>query len=273
MGWRKEYLDVILVPGGLLVLLCYHVFLVYRCVKFPEKTVIGYENHNKRAWVERMMQVDAKERGLAFSVMGSNISAATFLASTSLTLGSLIGTWVGSSTRNMFISHITYGSTSASIISVKYISLLACFLASFAAFVQSVRHYVHANLLLSMPNTDVPISFVEKDVIRGNLFWCIGLRGLYFATSLLLWIFGPIPMFLASVVTVAVLHILDTNSTPLHQFKASQQHNNLVRKMEEEITLVATRVGEHLRRKSPNGSSTIDVVTHQHPQSTNLSTL
>ncbi|CAM8894034.1 unnamed protein product [Rhodiola kirilowii] len=268
MAWRKEYLDAILVPIGLLIMFCYHVFLFYRCVKLPETTVIGYENHSKKAWVASMMQVDAKERGLAFSVMSSKISAATFLASTSLTLGSLIGTWVGSSTSNMFISHITYGSTSSSIISVKYISLLTCFLASFASFVQSVSHFVHANLLLSMVNTDVPVSFVEKALIRGNVFWCIGLRCLYLAMTLLLWIFGPIPMFLASVLTVVILNILDTNSTPLHQFKLSRGRD-LIRKMEEEISVVGGRLDEHMRNKGLNGSRSIQVVTHQHQNGDN----
>lgn len=48
-------------------------------------------------------QIEAKERGQAVAVMGANISAATSLASISLVLCSLIGTWIGSSNHNNLI--------------------------------------------------------------------------------------------------------------------------------------------------------------------------
>lgn len=53
----NEYLDVLLVPIGLLLMFGYHLFLLYRYLKCPQTTTIGYENHNKRAWVARMLQV------------------------------------------------------------------------------------------------------------------------------------------------------------------------------------------------------------------------
>lgn len=55
--WRKENLDIVLVPVSLLIMFGYHLFLLYRYLRLPKTTVIGYENYNKRAWVERMMQV------------------------------------------------------------------------------------------------------------------------------------------------------------------------------------------------------------------------
>lgn len=55
--WRKENLDIVLVPVSLLIMFGYHLFLLYRYLRLPKSTVIGYENYNKRAWVERMMQV------------------------------------------------------------------------------------------------------------------------------------------------------------------------------------------------------------------------
>lgn len=50
-------MDVILVPTSLVVMFGYHLFLLYRILRRPETTVVGYENHNKMEWVERMMQV------------------------------------------------------------------------------------------------------------------------------------------------------------------------------------------------------------------------
>lgn len=48
-----------------------------------------------------------------------------------------------------------------------------------------------------MPNSDVPVEYVQMALIRGSAFWSVGLRAIYFATTLLLWIFGPIPMFVS----------------------------------------------------------------------------
>ncbi|XP_044473206.1 uncharacterized protein LOC123201700 [Mangifera indica] len=260
MVWRKEYLDVALVPSGLLIMVCYHLYLLYRCLKFPEKTVIGYENHCRKAWVEKMVQIEATDRGFALGVINGTISASTFLASTSLALSSLIGAWNGSSSNNIFTNILIYGDTSSSIVTIKYISLNICFLLAFVCFLQCVRCFVHANFLISMPNTDIPVTYAQKAVIRGSIFWSIGLRAIYFATTSLMWIFGPIPMLAASVIMVIVLHILDSNSNPLHPFEPAKNPNPFKR-IGEEVTTVA-RVLELHEMVPGNGSNTPDMISN-----------
>lgn len=56
MVWKKEYLDVVLVPSGLLIMSGYHLYLLYTYLQYPHATVIGCENHCKKAWVERMLE-------------------------------------------------------------------------------------------------------------------------------------------------------------------------------------------------------------------------
>ncbi|XP_077228006.1 uncharacterized protein LOC143861007 [Tasmannia lanceolata] len=219
MELQKEYLDMILVPSGLIIMFGYHLLLLYKVLRYPHTTVIGYENHNKRAWVERMLQGAPSDTALALQVISTNISAATYLASLSITLSSLIGTWVGSSSSKAIMNSVIYGDTSASTSSVKYITLLSFFLVAFTSFVQSTRYYLHANFLMSTLDSDIPLSYVQSAVIRGSNFWSLGLRALYFATTLLLWVFGPIPMFICSLSMVMALHFLDSNSTPLHKFQ------------------------------------------------------
>ncbi|XP_027155037.1 uncharacterized protein LOC113759397 [Coffea eugenioides] len=220
MIFRKEYLDLVLVPCGLFIMFAYHLFLLYRCLKRPHTTVIGFENNDKKAWVEKVMQVENKDVKTALDVLSANVSAATFLASVSLTLSSLIGAWIANNS-NIFQSELIYGDTRQATMSIKFISLLICFLLAFACFVQSSRCFIHANYLISTPDTDIPIKYVESAVIRGGDFWSLGLRALYFATTLLLWFFGPIPMFATSVSMVCLLHHLDTNKTPLHQYSSA----------------------------------------------------
>ncbi|GMY37447.1 hypothetical protein FCV25MIE_32690 [Fagus crenata] len=211
MAFQKEYLDLVLVPSGLLIMLAYHLFLLYRYIKLPHTTVMGFENNDKIAWI------DKRDVGTALSVISTNTSAATFLASVSLTLCSLIGAWIANSSTNFLQSELIFGDTGPSTMSIKYISLLTCFLLAFSCFVQSARSFVHANYLISTPDSDIPVNYVEMAVIRGSDFWSLGLRALYFALDFLLWFFGPIPMFVCSIVMVIVLHYLDTNTTLLHK--------------------------------------------------------
>ncbi|XP_027338138.1 uncharacterized protein LOC113852082 [Abrus precatorius] len=234
MKFHKEYLDLILVPSGLLVMFAYHLVLLYKYINQPHTTVMGFENNDKRIWVERIMQVDKRDVGTALSVIQSNTTAATFLASVSLTLCSLIGAWIANSSNIFFQSQLIYGDTRPTTISIKYICLLTCFLLAFSCFVQAARHLVHANYLISTPDSFIPLSSVEIAVIRGGDFWSLGLRALYFALNLLLWFFGPIPMFICSVAMVMILQYLDSNSRPLHsngsqggQFQMGKRNYNV----------------------------------------------
>ncbi|KAL7585846.1 hypothetical protein Lser_V15G45373 [Lactuca serriola] len=216
--WKEEHLDIILVPSGFLIMCVYHLFLFYRYLKHPETTAIGYENHNKKAWVEKMLLIDTKDRGFVVAVLNSHLSASTSLCSISLVLCSLIGALLGNSSNNFLTSTFIFGDTSKSTSSIKYIGILSCFLLAFACFVQTTRHFVHASFLISMPTGSVPVLCIQKSVIRGNNFWTVGLRALYFAITLLLWIFGPIPMCVGSVATVIVLHFLDVNKAPMIEY-------------------------------------------------------
>ncbi|XP_068496856.1 uncharacterized protein [Phaseolus vulgaris] len=230
MKFHKEYLDLILVPSGLLIMFSYHLFLLYKYINQTHTTVMGFENNDKRIWVERIMQANKRDVSTALSVIQSNTTAATFLASVSLTLGSLIGAWIANSSNIFFQSQLIYGDTRPTAITVKYICLLTCFLLAFSCFVQSARHFVHANYLISTPDSFVPVSSVEIAVIRGGDFWSLGLRALYFALDLLLWFFGPIPMFICSVAMVLVLNYLDSNSRPLHPNVSQGRHFQMAKR-------------------------------------------
>ncbi|KAI3434132.1 uncharacterized protein J3R85_006937 [Psidium guajava] len=224
MGFEKRDLDVVLVPSGLLIMFVYHLQLLYRYLHQPHTTSMGFENFNKLFWVRANMKGQDRNVGTCLQVISSNTSAATFLASVSLTLCSLIGAWISNTNNNFFVSDLVFGDTRSTTLAIKYISLLICFLLAFSCFIQSARHFVHANYLISTPSPSVPTRSVEVAVIRGCDFWSVGLRALYFALNLLLWFFGPIPMFACSVFMVLFLHYLDSNTTPLieHEFDGRQ---------------------------------------------------
>ncbi|KAL8195475.1 hypothetical protein R6Q57_025878 [Mikania cordata] len=241
--WKEEYLDLILVPSGFWIMCTYHLFLLHRYLKHPQLTAIGYENNNKNAWVKKMLLIEPKDRGFAVSVLSGQLIASTSLSTISLVLCSLIGAVIGNSSGNYLTDMFIYGDTSKSTTSIKYIMLLLFFLLAFACFVQTSRHFVHAGFLISMATDDVPVECIQKAMIRGGNFWAVGLRALYFATTLLLWIFGPIPMFVGAVATVMILHFLDTNKEPMIVYRTNKNGADggrfLKRTVQEVTTVVA----------------------------------
>lgn len=190
-------------------------------------------------------QLDVNDRGTSVGVISTNISAASTLSSVSLVLSSLIGAWIGSSKeKNIFISSIIYGDSSSAIVSIKYVALLTCFLVSFASFIQTTRNYALATFLISIPSCNIPVSYVEKPIIKANHFHTVGMRALYTAGTFIMWIFGPIPMFVSAVSLVAILHILDRNQTPPYQFHQHSNHTHL-NKIGEELVSVNRGLRHH----------------------------
>lgn len=52
-----EELDYVLVPVGMLVLLMYHVWLLYTIIRQPSSTVIGLNAQTRYQWILFMMSV------------------------------------------------------------------------------------------------------------------------------------------------------------------------------------------------------------------------
>ncbi|GAY53362.1 hypothetical protein CUMW_148750 [Citrus unshiu] len=80
MGNQLQLLDYVLVPSGMLIMVTYHLWLLYQTVKHPTKTVISINAINRHFWTLR-----------------NNIMGSTLLASTALTLSSLIAVLMTSS--------------------------------------------------------------------------------------------------------------------------------------------------------------------------------
>ncbi|PHT30240.1 hypothetical protein CQW23_30169 [Capsicum baccatum] len=74
---------------------------------------------------------DKKNIDAALNVLESNLNGATFLASISLSLSFLIGAWMANN--SVFSSELIYGDTRLETISIKFISLLLCFMLHFLA--------------------------------------------------------------------------------------------------------------------------------------------
>ncbi|CAN6445927.1 unnamed protein product [Victoria cruziana] len=212
-------LDFVLVPLGLGLMVAYHIWLAYRVVVHPKHTVIGINAINRQLWVKTMMEDNGKNGILAVQTLRNNIMASTLIASTAIMLSSLIAVLMtsnvtGLSSKPGAETVLFHGSTSKLALSIKFFSILLCFLTAFLLNVQSIRYYSHAGILINVPlmkhSPVLTPDYVGKAVNRGSYFWSLGLRAFYFSFPLFLWVFGPIPMFSCCVILVFLLYFLDT---------------------------------------------------------------
>ncbi|GLT49257.1 hypothetical protein SLA2020_228260 [Shorea laevis] len=221
---EKKYLDYVLVPLGIFIMVVYHVCLLHRIVNFPTKTVIGINAISRRIWVRSMMEDVTKNGVLAVQTLRNNIMASTVLASTAIMLSSLISVLMTSAYGNNgnsngnWLAWFDLGDRSERAFSIKFFSILVCYLVAFLLNVQSIRYYGHASILINVPfnkmsphehHYQLTADYVATTVNRGSYFWSLGLRFFYFSFPLVLWIFGPIPMFLCCLLLVFMLYFLD----------------------------------------------------------------
>ncbi|KAH7438683.1 hypothetical protein KP509_04G026600 [Ceratopteris richardii] len=208
-----EYLDSVLVPLGVLILLLYHARLIYLVHYFPTVTVYGINQVNRQVWVRSMMADGLKNGVLAVQTLRNNIMASTLLATAAILLCSVLSVLVNNSDR-LQQSSIVLGDRRSFLTSIKLLCVLVCFIVAFLSNVQSVRYYSHVSFLISIPvgptAPGLNPSYVNKAMARGALFWAIGLRAFYFSIPLFLWLFGPVPMFVSTVIMAIMLHFLDT---------------------------------------------------------------
>lgn len=57
MGWKESNLDLILVPTGFILIMCYHLGLWYKVRTQPFATFIGINTSGRRLWVSSIMKV------------------------------------------------------------------------------------------------------------------------------------------------------------------------------------------------------------------------
>ncbi|KAF3785393.1 hypothetical protein EJ110_NYTH27982 [Nymphaea thermarum] len=124
-----------------------------------------------------MVSQDPTKNGvLAVQTIRNNIMASTVLASTAITLSSIIGVLVRTSS-DPSAAALVVGNRSATAVSVMYFAVLTCFLLAFLCNVQSLRYYGHVSFLVStqQPETTegevVGVEYIGRALNRGSYFW------------------------------------------------------------------------------------------------------
>ena len=110
------------------------------------------------------------------------------------------------------LNDTVFGAHGEFMVALKYVTLLTIFLFSFFCHSSSIRFINQVNILINTPpdpRNIVTPEYVSELLEKGFLLNTVGNRLFYMALPLLLWIFGPVLVFLCSITMVPVLYNLD----------------------------------------------------------------
>ncbi|KAG8375325.1 hypothetical protein BUALT_Bualt10G0088500 [Buddleja alternifolia] len=214
MEWKKCYLDIILVPLGFMVCMGYHLWLWHKVRTQPLTTIIGTNARGRRFWVAAIMKDNDKKNILAVQTFRNTIMGSTLMATTSILLCCGLAAVISSTySIKKPLNDAVYGAHGEFMVALKYVTLLLVFLFSFVCHSLSIRFINQVNFLINCPpetsNGIVTHEYVSELLERGFMLNTVGNRLFYAALPLLLWIFGPVLVFLCSITLVPVLYNLD----------------------------------------------------------------
>ncbi|XP_058113516.1 uncharacterized protein LOC131256609 [Magnolia sinica] len=213
MEWRKSYLDLMLVPCGLLLSILYHGWLWHKVRTQPKSTIIGINAAGRRLWVLAIMKDNDKKNILAVQTLRNTIMGASLMATTSILLCSGLAA-ILSSTYSIKkpLNDTVYGSHGEFMMALKYVTLFMIFLFSFLCHSLSIRFVNQVNFLINTPQDLAVVmtpEYVAHLLEKGFILNTVGNRLFYAALPLLLWILGPVLVFLCSITMIPILYSHD----------------------------------------------------------------
>nr|POE69356.1 hypothetical protein CFP56_08611 [Quercus suber] len=159
------------------------------------------------------MKDNDKKNILAVQSLRNTIMGSTLMATTSVLLCSGLAAVISSTySVKKPLNDTVYGAHGEFMVALKYVTLLTIFLFSFFCHSSSIRFINQVNILINTPTdpmSTVTPAYVSELLEKGFLLNTVGNRLFYVALPLLLWIFGPVLVFLCSVTMVPVLYNLD----------------------------------------------------------------
>ncbi|KAG2635922.1 uncharacterized protein LOC120661117 [Panicum virgatum] len=225
MEWRDSFLDLALIPLGLLLPMAYHVWLWREVRLRPLRTAAGINAAARRVWAVGMMKDNAKNAVTVVQSMRNVIMGSTLMATTAILFCTGIAAVLSSTyTVKKPLSDTVFGAHGEYMMALKYVALLFAFLFAFLCHTLAICFLNQASFLINTsdclvsadgvagPEGGLPSAcrdYVTEVMERGFTLNLVGNRLFYAGVPLLLWIFGPLLAFLSSAVMIPILYSLD----------------------------------------------------------------
>jgi uncharacterized membrane protein len=194
------------------VLTTYHIYWVYHVRRAPFRTYMGITRYLRRMWVESIMT--EKRDILSVQTLRNWIMASSFLASTAMIigLGLLSFLFKPEHVSEMPFDLTLLFSRMRTLFMAKLMVLMVHFFFAFFSFTLSIRYMNQVNFMINVPVECDPLltpDFIAHTLDMGMMHYSAGMRAFYLSVVVTLWLFGPVWMFLGSLVLVFVLYKLD----------------------------------------------------------------
>ncbi|XP_072975132.1 uncharacterized protein [Typha angustifolia] len=200
-------LDITLVPLSLFLTAGYHAYLWQRSKAKHPATTIGITIKRRTKWIRTILQ--EKKGMLGVQSLRNTLMSAILSA----TVAILINTAMAALANNAYnSSHLlrreVFGAQGGSTILVKYGSASLLLLLSFLCSSMAVGTIIDANFLINATG-ELLHEQTEKMLKRGWVLATVGNRLLFSTLPFLLWLFGPVPLAVSSLVMVLAMYNLD----------------------------------------------------------------
>jgi uncharacterized membrane protein len=195
------------------VLTTYHIYWAYQVRRAPLQTYRGISRYLRRMWVESIM-TGKRAPILPVQTMRNWVMASSFLASTAMIIGLGLLSLLF---KPEHVSEIPFEFTlifsrMRTLFLAKLMLLVVHFFFAFFSFTLSIRYMNQMNFMINVPIECDPAltpDFIAHTLDMGMLHYTMGMRAYYLAVVVALWLFGPVWMFIGSLVLVFVLYKLD----------------------------------------------------------------
>ncbi|KAJ1384213.1 hypothetical protein SESBI_42716 [Sesbania bispinosa] len=204
------YLDTILVPLSLFITIGYHAYLCHTIKNKPSRTTYGINKLRRTAWGLNLNQGDDKKAMLTTQSLRNTLMITILIA----TITILFNLALAALTNNTYnASHLFssgfFGSKSDKIFVLKYGSASICLSISFLCSSMAIGFLIDANFLMNTYGEFLSGVYTQSILERGFILALVGNRVFCVAVPMMLWMLGPVPVFLASLALVFVLHEFD----------------------------------------------------------------
>lgn len=208
-----HWTEIVFGAATFAVLTTYHVYWAYKIRQAPLQTYRGISRYLRHMWVESIMS-GKREPILPVQTLRNWVMASSFLASTAMIIG------LGLMSLLFKPEHMTevpfeftlIFSRMKTLFLAKLMLLMVHFFFAFFSFTISIRYMNQINFMINVPIECDPMltpKFVAHTLDLGMLHYTLGMRAYYLAMVVALWLFGPVWMFLGSLVLTFVLYKLD----------------------------------------------------------------
>ncbi|KAJ4832559.1 hypothetical protein Tsubulata_000130 [Turnera subulata] len=205
------YLDTILVPFSLFLMVGYHAYLWHCFKNCPSKTAAGFDALRRKTWFTDIKEGNDKKGMLAVQSLRNTqmttIFTATITILVNLSLAALTNNTYKAS--HLFTAGQFLGLQSGGMYVLKFGSASLFLLVSFLCSSMGLAFLVDSNFLINASTEFSSSTYTATIFERGFVLAIIGKRILCMAAPLVIWMFGPLPVALSSVALIWFLYGFD----------------------------------------------------------------